>query len=218
VEIAPGVHAVRLFGSTAFAIVEDEITLIDAGLRGSSRLLRRYLQRLGRSTKDITRIICTHAHLDHIGGVRELVRPELEVYMHPADTERLQITWRDLLARPGPAFVGLVTRGPEDARPVEDGHTFPVLGGLRVIHTPGHTPGSICLYAERDRLLFVGDVLQVIRGKLSPPSHFFSHDLALARRSLERLCQHEVDTICFAHYPPWKNDAQSSLRALVRGF
>lgn len=216
-EILPNVHAVKLFGSTGYLIAEDDLTLIDAGLRGSGRLVRWYVERLGRSMRDLTRIVCTHAHPDHIGGVRELVtRPEVEVLMHPAESARLKISWRDVLARPsaGP-LVMLLTRGPEDARPVEDGEVLPVLGGLEVVHTPGHTPGSICLYARRHRLLFVGDVLQVIRGKLSTPSHLFSDDLGLAARSIARLAELEVDTICFAHYPAWRAGARDALRELA---
>jgi glyoxylase-like metal-dependent hydrolase (beta-lactamase superfamily II) len=216
VEVVPGVHAVRLLGSTAFAIVEDEITLIDAGLRGSSRLLRRYLARLGRSMDDITRIVCTHNHPDHIGGVRELVTsPAVEVLMHPADREPLKVRFSDVFLHPG-RLATLLTRGPEDARPVADGQVLPPLGGLEVIHTPGHTPGSVCLYASRHRVLFVGDTLQVIRGRLALPSHFFSEDLSLARKSIERLGEQDVEIICFAHYPPWRVEAREALRTLAR--
>ncbi len=216
-EILPNVHAVKLLASTAFLIAEDQLTLIDAGLRGSGRLLRTYLDRINREQRELTRIICTHAHPDHVGGVRELVTsPEVEVLMHPADRARLKITWRDVLARPsaGP-LVMLLTRGPEDARPVRDGEVLPVLGGLEVVHTPGHTPGSICLYARERRVLFVGDVLQVIRGKLSLPSHVFSEDLGLAARSIARLAELEVDVICFAHFPAWRVNAREALRELA---
>jgi glyoxylase-like metal-dependent hydrolase (beta-lactamase superfamily II) len=92
---------------------------------------------------------------------------------------------------------------------------LPVLGGLRVVHTPGHTPGSICLYAERLRLLFTGDVLQVIRGSLTYASAFFSHDHAGARASVERLAALDVDMIALSHYPPWTEDAGGALHNLA---
>jgi len=56
-EVVPGVHALRVIGATAHLIVEDELTLIDAGHRGSGRLVQRYLARIGRSPRDITRIV-----------------------------------------------------------------------------------------------------------------------------------------------------------------
>lgn len=216
-EIVPSVHAVGLLGSTAFLIVEDELTLIDAGIAGSGRLLRRYLARIGRRPDEIARIVCTHAHPDHIGGVREIAfGHETEVLMHPDDTARLRIGLREVLARPSAgAIVALFTRGPEDARPLADGQVLPVLGGLHVVHTPGHTPGSVCLYNARHRVLFVGDVLQVIRGRLSLASQFFSDDLGLARQSIAKLAALDVEVIAFAHFPPWRNDARGALRALA---
>lgn len=211
-------HAVRLLGSTAFLLVDDELTLIDAGLRGSGALLRRYLRGLGRGPEEIVRIVCTHAHPDHIGGVREIAfGHETEVLMHPADAARLRIGVREVLARPTPStIVALFTRGPEDARPLADGQVLPILGGLQVVHTPGHTPGSVCLYLSAQRLLFVGDVLQVIRGRLSFASQFFSEDLGLARRSIAKLAALDVATIAFAHFPPWREDASGALAELAK--
>jgi len=217
VEIAPRVHAVPLLGSTGFLIVEDELTLIDAGLRGSGRPLRRYLATLGSSQGEIVRIVCTHGHPDHIGGVREIAfGHDTEVLMHPADSAHLRIGLREVMRRPTPTrILAALTRGPEDARPVNDGDVLPVLGGLQVVHTPGHTPGSICLYAPTLRLLFVGDMLQVLRGRLSFASQFFSSDMGLARRSITKLAALDVETIALAHFPPWRDDARMALRLLA---
>jgi len=216
-EIVPGLHSVRLLGSTAFLVVESELTLIDAGLRGSGAVLRRYLDQMGRSPREITRVVCTHGHPDHIGGVREIAAlTGAEVLMHPADVERLRIGVREALIglRPS-AIVALLTTGPEDAKPLWDGMVLPALGGLEAVHTPGHTPGSVCLYSRTQRLLVVGDVLQVIRGQLSLPSHVFTEDMAEARRSIARLAELDVDKICFAHYPAWREGGGEALRELA---
>jgi glyoxylase-like metal-dependent hydrolase (beta-lactamase superfamily II) len=217
-EIAPGVHAVRLLNVYAFLIAEPRMTLIDAGLIGSARRVQRYVHRIGRTLDDIARIICTHAHPDHIGGVRELAgEREVEVLMHPADLDGLSVTLRDAVAnRNRGQLIAYFTRHPGEATPVEDGQVLPILGGLRVVHTPGHTPGSICLYAERHKLLFVGDTLQVIRGKVTFASSVFSEDLPLARASVARMAELDVETIAFSHYPPWRDGANQVLAALVR--
>src|SRR5947208_2623019 len=81
--------------------------------------------------------------------------------------------------------------------PIEDGDVLPVLGGLEVIHTPGHTAGSVCLYAARDRLLFVGDALECRRGKVGFASAIFSDDVAQARASVKRMAERDVNTIIF---------------------
>ncbi len=217
-EVAPAVHAVRLIGSNAFLIVEDELTLIDAGHRGSGRMLGRYVARIGREVREIRRIVCTHGHPDHIGGVREIARASgAEVLMHPADMERLRIRFRDVIGgRPAPgAIIAYLTQAPSDAVPIDDGHTLPALGGLRVIHTPGHTPGSVCLYAPQRRLLIVGDLLQRVGGTVTYPNSFFTDDMALARRSIARLAELDVETILFSHFPAVREGAREALRALA---
>jgi glyoxylase-like metal-dependent hydrolase (beta-lactamase superfamily II) len=216
-EIVPRVHALRVIGAKAHLIVEDEITLIDAGHRGSGRLVQRYLERIGRSQRDITRIVCTHGHPDHIGGVAEIAAASgAAIYIHPSDAARLRIGLRDVLANPVPGQVlAFLTRPLIDPRPLLDGEVLPALGGLDVVHTPGHTPGSVCLYAPGLRLLFSGDLLQLRHGRLVGPHHVFSDDLAEARRSVARLAELDVETICFAHYPPLRGGAREALRDLA---
>ena len=98
-EVVEGLHAVRLIGANAFVVAEAELTLIDAGHRGSIRILRRYLESIGRDVRDITRIVCTHGHPDHIGGVHEIARASgARVLMHPADMARLRIRLREVFS------------------------------------------------------------------------------------------------------------------------
>jgi len=218
VELAPGLHAVSLLSSRGFLITEPELTLIDAGLPGSRWPLERYLAKIGRSMGELRRIVCTHGHPDHIGGVREMTtRNHAEVLMHPADIAGLNVTLREAWnARDRGKLIAWFTRGPHAATPLHDGEVLPVFGGLQVIHTPGHTPGTVCLYAPRHRILFTGDVLQVRKGKVSFAHRYFSSDYEMACASVERLTQYDVQTIAFAHYPAWTDDANGVLARLAK--
>jgi glyoxylase-like metal-dependent hydrolase (beta-lactamase superfamily II) len=222
-EIAPGVHQVRMLGADVFLLAEERLTLIDAGMVGSRLTLERYLRRIGRSLDELERIICTHGHPDHIGGVSELVRDrdDVTVLIHPDDLAGLRLPLREALAptydramRRG-RIIQYLTRTPADPTTIEDGVELPLIGGLSVVHTPGHTPGSICLYAPRHRIVFTGDVLQVVRGRLTYASAFFSHDHAGARASIERLAALDVETIALSHYPPWRVDPNAALAELA---
>lgn len=222
-EIAPGVHQVRMLGADAFLLADDRLTLIDAGMAGSRIALMRYLRRIGRRLDELERIICTHGHPDHIGGLNELVRgrDDIDVLIHPADLEGLRRPFSEALDPTEPRaerrgrLIQYLTRTPADPVGVHDAEMLPVLGGLRVVHTPGHTPGSICLYLERERVVFTGDVLQVIRGRLTYANAFFSHDHAGARISVERLAALDVGTIALSHYPPWRDDPNRVLARLA---
>lgn len=215
-ELAPGVHAVRLMSCTGYLFVEDRLTLIDAGLPGSRRPLERYLRTIGRRMEELERIICTHGHPDHVGGVRELAADGAEVLIHPDDLAGLSVTFREALrARSRGPLLHYFTPHPGETTPLQDGDVLPLLGGLHVIHTPGHTPGSICLWAPRDGILFTGDVLQVRWRKLTYASSVFSHDYAAARASLARLAELDPRVIAMAHYPPWTTDCRATLQGLV---
>ncbi|MSQ41215.1 MAG: MBL fold metallo-hydrolase [Dehalococcoidia bacterium] len=87
-------------------------------------------------------------------------------------------------------------------RLLEDGDVLPVLGGLRVIHTPGHTPGSMCLLLERHQALFVGDMLLSNGKRLSRSLFFPGSNAQDYRQSLHRLAALEFQAVLQGHGPP----------------
>jgi glyoxylase-like metal-dependent hydrolase (beta-lactamase superfamily II) len=219
-EILPGIHAVPLLGARGHLILEPELTLIDTGLKGSRPRLQRYLQHQGRSLRELRRIVCTHGHPDHAGAVAELVAgaaEDIEVLMHPADIARLELTLGEALRQPSLArLFAAITPVPERARPMAHGEVLPLLDGLEVIHTPGHTPGSICLYDRARGALFVGDALENRGGRVSFASRIYSDDYGTARQSVKLMAKLDVTTIVFAHWAPVREGANKILRDLAQ--
>jgi glyoxylase-like metal-dependent hydrolase (beta-lactamase superfamily II) len=211
------VAEIRLTRVKAHLVLEPELALIDCGYAGSRRRIARAIGACGRSIDELARLVITHGHPDHAGSARELAEAGVPVLIHPADAEGLRTTWRDALLRPsrGRVFSAMTPELPEVV-PIEDGDVLPLLGGLRVVHTPGHTPGSVCLYGARDRVLFVGDTLQRRFGRVSFASALYSDDYAAARRAVKRLTDLDVETIVFSHFAPLTENAADVLADLAR--
>ena len=201
---------------SAHLVLEARLTLIDCGYAGSAGRIAKAIEGHGRSVAEVDRLICTHGHPDHAGSARELAAMGVPVLIHPADAAGLKTRWRDALARPsrGRVFAAMTPDVPQ-TEPLLDGQIIPALGGLEVIYTPGHTPGSVCLYGARDGVLFVGDTLEARFGRVTFASSLYSDDTVTARRQVQRLASLDVRTIIFSHYPPVEERAADVLAALA---
>ena len=224
-KILSDVHQLTIRGVNLILIAEKELTLIDTGFRGSLPAICRFLDRLGRSIKEISLIIITHNHLDHAGGLPELMRAApARVAVHRADLSDTEeglpyhgIVRRLLHVPPVTFFRPLVYARPGEVDlKLEGGETFSPLGGLKVIHTPGHTPGSISLFAARKQLLIVGDTLNNRFINLRLPPKNVSSDLKQAVDSIERLARLDFDTLCLGHGRPILKGAAARVRELLR--
>jgi hydroxyacylglutathione hydrolase len=116
----------------------------------------------------IEAIYLTHSHWDHIADVAILKEeiPSLNIYIHPKDAENLRHPGSDHL----PLFIRI--KGVEPTHFLEEGQVHQI-GDLKfsVIHTPGHCPGSVCFYFEKEKVLISGDTLfKGTIGSLSLPT------------------------------------------------
>ena len=222
-EIAPGVHQLRALGCQVFALLDEDITLIDAGYPGSGRWVLRQLRALGRAPADVTRIILTHYHIDHRGAADELRRATgARVFVHAAEAPYLRglcpypnpIQTPPLSLLAGPLVAAMRGR-PLQVDELTDGQVLAPMGGVQVLHSPGHTRGSVTLLIPQRGLLFSGDSMGFRRGVLEVPDRNVSEDVELAKVSLERLAAIDVETICFSHFGPLQRGARPALERLV---
>jgi hydroxyacylglutathione hydrolase len=147
-------HTLGPFGTNCYVLRGDasarEVVVIDAGVEADE--LAAELEGL-----QVAATILTHGHADHIGGVLGLRRafPQMRLYVHRLDAAMLLDPGQNLSFLAGVAIVA----GQADEC-VEEGDRIDVAGVcLKVIHTPGHTPGGISLYHEAEGIVFTGDAL-----------------------------------------------------------
>lgn len=126
--------------------------IVDAGL-GANKLIE-FLQ---ENQLNPVAVVLTHGHIDHIEGVASLRAdfPDIKVYIHKLDAEMLTEPYTNLSAMTGVPF----SIEPADFL-LEDQSVIEEAGiKLTVLHTPGHTPGGICLYCEDEGVIFTDDTL-----------------------------------------------------------
>lgn len=208
-------------------IWDDRTTiLVDAGFPGQCSDIRQAVMRTGASFEKIDRIIITHHDRDHIGSLRSIMS---ELPQKPSvlahEKEKPYIEGRILPCKVTLAKAPDSSYTPEMKaafqsqerdyldftvsvdRTLEDGEKLPFCGGITVVHTPGHTPGHICLYIEQSKTLVAGDALCVEDKKLSVVPRFVSLDPSLAIRSLDKLVQYDIETVICYHGGVWRGDA-----------
>ena len=198
-------------------------TLVDAGLPGQAPAVAAALSELGLAVEDLRRIIVTHQDIDHIGSLRALAELSgASVLAHAVEAPFIDGTEPPRFARPEIQALRPELRAlAEGFRPaavgelLEDGARLDLAGGVRVVSTPGHTPGHISLYLERTRTLIAGDALVAEGGRLQGPNPSATPDMAQAAESVRRLAELDVAAIVCYHGGVVADDAGGQLRRVA---
>lgn len=231
-QLTSGVHRIGDDRIALLLVVDDGgATLIDAGLPGYRRDLRRELSGLGLAETDIRGIVLTHGDSDHIGFAEALrAQHGIPVFVQEADAARTRGDEKPP-ATPRPAFrlgaaLGFVgTMLLKGARPphvrevhtVVDGQVLDLPGAPVVIGMPGHSPGSIAVHLPRHGVVAVGDALttrHVLTGVSRPQPAPFTDDPAAADRSLEALAALDVAFVVPGHGPVWTGGTRALIAAI----
>ena len=146
----------------AYLIYGHKICLVDSGVSSSYRVLSDYVRQTGRDPRDINRLVLTHAHPDHMGGARTVQKETgCQVAAHSLDKPWIEDVDLQYRERPILNLYSLVEGSLKVDQTLKDGDTLELGEGLnlRIIHTPGHSKGSISLVLEPMGLLFSADAI-----------------------------------------------------------
>lgn len=182
--------------------IDDGLLLVDTGMPGNAKRIVAFIESIGHGAADLRYIVLTHADMDHIGSVARLKElTGAKVAIHELDGPVLAGQQRAQKGGPLMAVFGRLFRIRHVVPDLllQDGE---VVGGLTVIHVPGHTAGSIVLVRE-DGVVFSGDALiSNNEGQVRPPRPSLALDPAQAQASAERIKALPIKLLCTGHGAP----------------
>lgn len=213
---------------------EDNVILVDAGIPGYLLQLKNSMIEAGVSFDRLNKIIVTHQDIDHIGGIKGILseKPEVEVLAHEEDKPYIQ--GEKKIVRLNPQFMERINALPDVERlkildmfenssvkvnrTISDGEVLPYCGGITVIHTPGHTPGHICLYHQMSKTLIVGDTMNIIDDQLEGPNKDMmgKEEAMNAINSLKKFQDYDVVNIITYHGGLFNNKPNERIKELIK--
>jgi glyoxylase-like metal-dependent hydrolase (beta-lactamase superfamily II) len=147
-----------------YLILGKRIILIDSGVASSEMMILDYLKKKGRRPEEISQLILTHSHPDHIGAARAVQRVSgCSIAAHAAERSWIEDVDLQSRQRPVPGFRSLVGGSVHVDHVLQDGDVLENCDGLclQVLHTPGHSPGSISLWLAAELALFTADAIPI---------------------------------------------------------
>ena len=228
IEVAPGVHALggKKGGRVrAFLLDHGELTLVDTLFEDDARGVLAALRELGRNPGDLTRIVLTHAHRSHLGGVAALKRAtgatvlahEWEADIVAGERRAQPVTLRPVQSlRLMPFQLGLALGRPRHVPcPLDDAvGNDDVVGPLQVLHAPGHSPGHLAFFWHERGVLLAGDAIATWP-ELCPGWKAFTLNEEQHAESLRRMAALDARVVCVGHGDAITQDAADVVRRLA---
>jgi glyoxylase-like metal-dependent hydrolase (beta-lactamase superfamily II) len=232
-KLAPSLHRIGSSLVNSYLVEESgAVTIVDAGLPGYWRYLPNELAAMGRSLDDVRAIVLTHGDTDHVGFAERLRRERgVPVFVHELDVARARGEVKKPSSGWGPVKIGPLLgflaytglrgglRVPPltEVRTFGDGVTLEVPGAPRIIHLPGHTPGSVAVHVPAVDAVFMGDAMttrSVLTGEVGPRLAPFTLDPSHAFASLAKLDGIDATWVLPGHGEPWDGGLQAALREI----
>ena len=221
-EIIEGIHRIdeassNLAHSNVYlAISGKELVVVDTGMSGNAKKIVHYIQKIGHQPSEVSAIVLTHYHMDHMGSVKELkdlTNAKVAVHVDDADfvagkkpfPKPKNVLFRAVSAfiKPTPVDVDVL---------LNDGD---IIGELTVVATPGHSPGSIALFDAQRRVLFSGDTLRFDGAKVTGAPEQYTWDAEKEKQSIQKISTLDFDIMLPGHGEILKADASKKVREFV---
>jgi len=222
--VAPGVYRVDAVGLKNVVSVlllenDDGWTLVDTGIASSVQRIKDALTALGSGAEDLKRILITHQHDDHVGGLKGMVEWAPNVEVGATDHEAKVISGERGFDPQSNSFLRYMSRnakppGVPVAKILQEGD---VVSGFRLISTPGHTIGHVSMLRDSDGLLFTADAFGRFPGSRTKVGVMksFCTNPAEARCSAAKLLSENFTTAILCHGPVLKDNAKNRLSEVV---
>jgi glyoxylase-like metal-dependent hydrolase (beta-lactamase superfamily II) len=209
-EIYSNIHMISGLASKQYLIVDpDGITLIDAGLPGDYKKILTYMNKLGYPPSKLHQIFITHADGDHYGGVNGLKKFNQSVIVRSSNIEARAmekgvssrtIAPKGLLGLFFKMALKIIRSVPTEVMgDMSPGMELPIMGGLEVLDTSGHTPGHLSFYLKVHGILFAGDSILVHGNDLVPSAGANTWDLDKARIAFQKQISLDPGIIAGGH-------------------
>jgi glyoxylase-like metal-dependent hydrolase (beta-lactamase superfamily II) len=213
-KITEGIYQVEGVNCNVYLVEDgDKLILIDTGLPRSDKKIVKAIEELGRKPNNVSTIVITHFHIDHVGSLKKMkTLTGAKVAVHKADTD--YVSGKQSPPKPKnlmlKALTSVVKAAPVDTEIVlEEGDK---VGRLVVIHTPGHSDGSISLLDAERKVMFVGDAVRFMDGKLEGAPPRFTLDAAKAKDSIGKIATFDFDIMLSGHGEPLMEKASQKIR------
>jgi len=171
-----------------------EAAVVDTGTSGNASKIADVIRAARLNWGAVHHLILTHYHRDHIGSVGEVLEAASKATAYAGAADIPQI---------------------ESPRPLKAVGDNDEVFGLRVIATPGHTPGHVAVFDPAGSLLILGDAMNNIGSKLAGPNPQYTADMALANQSVKKLAKLKFERALFGHGEPIDKGASQAIAKLA---
>ena len=222
-QITKNIYQIKLGMVNAFLIEDKGLTLVDTGYKYSTDKIFDAIKKSGKNLYDIKQVILTHSHPDHAGSAAEIKnRLNIPVLAHAEDAKLIEqgIGGRmPFVLTPGIVnwlVFNLMIKNSDPSieklnidQKLQDNDIIPILGGVQVIHTPGHCAGHIALLVKSEGVLIAGDLCANVMGLALSVVY---EDTQLGIQSILKAAEFDFSTAVFGHGNAIMKDANVTFK------